>query len=91
MVVTYSNCTSKNQALQMVKEKIIAGILAKFQVKADITDNGNDQLKAKGRGFELIAHFDDAQMDISLKLSLLLRPLKSKIEHVLLKEIKKIA
>ena len=88
MEIAYSRCESKSQAFEVVK-KGTPVILEKFQLKADIADNGEDEIKATGRGFDLVARFGESKVDIALKLSLVLRPLKGKIEDALQKSVAK--
>ncbi len=90
MNIDYVQTSSKEQAFQTVKENITEEKMAKFQVKAKLTDNGTDLISASGKGFDLHLNFSDNSLKLELKLSLLLRPLKGQIEGALAKEIKKV-
>ena len=90
MGLAYKKCTSRAEAMKEVKEKTLKGILKAFQVKVDIIDNGVDEIKAKGKGFEIVLSFNESDLKISCKLSLFLRPFKGKIQGVLEKEILKV-
>ena len=89
MVITYKKCTSRAEALKNLKGTMLKEMLKTFQVKADITDNGVDEMKVKGKGFNVVVNFNESDLHVSCKLSLFLRPFKGKIEHILKKEILK--
>ena len=89
MIISYQKCQSCSEAFSAVKDKT-AGMLEKFQVKADIRDNGQDEIVASGKGFNLVANFRESELELNLKLSLLFRPLKGKIEQYLEKSIKRV-
>lgn len=89
MVIPYQKCQSPAQAMQAVKEST-PKTLEKFQVRADICDNGRDEICAKGKGFDLVATFGPSDVQVKLKLSLLLRPLQRKIEGYLQKSLERV-
>lgn len=89
--VNYTNAKDKEHAYQSVKEYITPATLEKWKVNADIKyDDSGRKINAKGKGFELIINFLDTQVQAELNLSLLLRPLKGKIEESLEKQIRKV-
>ena len=90
MKIDYVNVSTQEEALKKVKENITEEKLAKFQVSADITDNGVDKLEASGKGFDLYVVFYENYLEVELKLSLMLRPFKSKVESYLEKEVTKV-
>lgn len=91
IVVSYKNVDNKDAAYAAVKEYITPETLDKWKVKADVHyDDGGQKINAKGKGFELNINFLDTQAQAELNLSLLLRPLKGKIEEGLEKQLKKV-
>jgi hypothetical protein len=89
--VNYSNSADKAAAYQAVKTYITPETLEKWKVKADITyEDQGQMIKAKGAGFELNINFLDTHAEATLNLSLLLRPLKGKIEESLEKQLKRV-
>ncbi|MCY4643511.1 MAG: polyhydroxyalkanoic acid system family protein [Bacteriovoracales bacterium] len=89
IVVPYTKCASKEKAFEVVREGT-AKALAKFKVEAAITDNGQDEIYAKGKGIDLKARFEDDRVEISLKLSLVLKVFQSKIEETIQKSMEEI-
>lgn len=76
--IDYSNVTNKDEAYTAVKSAVTPEMLAKWQVKADISYN-DFNIVAKGKGFELNIDFLDEYCEVSLTLSFLLKPLRKKI------------
>ncbi len=88
---SYNKVEDKAAAYQAVKEFITPETLEKWKVKADVNyDDGNQEIHAKGKGFELNINFLDTEAQAELKLSMLLRPLKGKIEENLEKQLKRV-
>lgn len=87
--IPYSNTTNKEDAFSKAKEAITPEMLAKFQVKAEITYD-DYSVKAKGKGFELELAFNDEAVGVSLNLSLMLRAFKGKVLEGLEKQIKRV-
>ena len=78
--IEYKKAKSSLDALEKVKAFITPEYLEKFQM--DIKLDFNEAKKvatAKGTGFTLTMKFFESYCDVDLDLSLLLRPLKSKI------------
>lgn len=78
--INYKQVTTKDEAFQKVKAFITPEYLEKFQMKIDLSfDEVKKVAKATGNGFTLLINFFDTHCEVDLDLSLLLRPLKSKI------------
>lgn len=89
--VSYTNVDSKDAAYTAVKQYITPETLEKWKVKADVNyDDGNQKINAKGKGFELSINFLDTEAQAELNLSMLLRPLKGKIEEGLEKQLRRV-
>lgn len=89
--VAYNNADNKEAAYAAVKEYITPETLEKWKVKADVNyDDGGQKVHAKGKGFELNINFLDTEVQAELKLSLLLKPLKGKIEEGLEKQLRRV-
>ena len=89
--VSYTNVEDKSAAYAAVKEYITPETLEKWKVKADVNyDDGGQKINAKGKGFELNINFLDTEAQAELKLSLLLKPLKGKIEEGLEKQLRRV-
>lgn len=88
--VNYNKATSKGEAYELAKAQITPEYVEKFNVKADIAyDETSHSMKATGKGFTLDLQFEDDRCDVSLKLSLVLRPLKKKILATIEKKLEK--
>lgn len=88
---SYNKVGDKTAAYQAVKEFITPETLEKWKVKANVDYNdGKQEIHAKGKGFELNINFLDTEAQAELKLSMLLRPLKGKIEENLEKQLKRV-
>lgn len=78
--VNYNKATSKSEAYDLAKAQITPEYVDKFNVKADISyDESAHKMKATGKGFTLELHFEEDRCDVSIKLSLILKPLKKTI------------
>lgn len=78
--IPYSNVTNSEEAFNLAKEVVTPEYVAKYNVKADVTfDEGSKTIAAKGKGFELSIFFADSEAEVSITLSLLLRPVKKTI------------
>ncbi len=78
--VNYNKATSKQEAYDLAKAQITPDYVDKFNVKADISyDESGHSMKATGKGFTLELQFKEDKCDVSIKLSLILKPLKKKI------------
>ncbi len=87
--VNYDKLDNKNDAYEAVKGAITPELLARFQVKADITYE-DDKISAKGKGFELDLLFDENFCGAKITLSFLLKPLKGKILEGIEKQLKRV-
>ena len=87
--VNYSNAQDKGAAYAAVKEAVTPELLAKFQVKAEI-EYFADEIKAKGKGFDLSLKFTDKSCDAKLELSFLLKPLKGRVLEGIEKQLKRV-
>ena len=82
MNIPYSKLTNAEEAFAAVKKNLTPEIIAKFQVKADVTYDAAKMLfQATGAGFTLKIYFLDKEAKVDLDVSFLLRPLKGKILH----------
>jgi hypothetical protein len=88
--IPYVNVTDKKAAYTAAK-KLVPDALAKFGVKANVTENDSAcSLKAKGTGFEANITFVDNEAQVQLDLGFLLKPLKGKVLEALERQIKKV-
>ena len=76
--IPYKNVSNKDEAFNAVKGAVTPELLAKWQVKADIT-YGDYKINAKGKGFDLKVDFYDDYCEVGVDLAFLLKPLKGKI------------
>lgn len=78
--IDYKTQSGRDAAYAKVKSVITPEYTEKFQVKADVAyDDSKKIIKSTGKGFTLTLCFFDTYCEADLDLSLLLRPLKSKI------------
>ena len=85
MNIAYSKVSSPEEAFEKVRRIITPEYIAQFKVKAEVEERAEElTLIATGRGFTLKLMFLDEKTSIDLKLSFLLKGLKSRI----LKQIK---
>ncbi|PIK15516.1 polyhydroxyalkanoic acid system family protein [Halobacteriovorax sp. JY17] len=88
--VNYNKATSKTEAYELAKAQITPEYVDKFNVKAEIEYNeAAHSMKATGKGFTLDLQFEEDRCDVSLKLSLILKPLKKKILGTIEKKLEK--
>ena len=76
--IPYKNVSNKEEAFSAVKGAVTPELLAKWQVKADVT-YGDYTVNAKGKGFELRVDFHEDHCEVAVDLAFLLKPLKGKI------------
>lgn len=76
--IPYKNVSNKEEAFTAVKAAVTPELLAKWQVKAEIT-YGDYTVNAKGKGFELKVDFHEDCCEVAVDLAFLLKPLKGKI------------
>ena len=89
--VEYEKVGDVDEAWIAVKANITPELMARFKVKADITyKESSKEIVAKGKGFELSINLLDDKAIGKIKLSLLLRPLKSKIIQGIEKQLKRV-
>lgn len=78
--IDYKTVTGKDAAYAKVKSVITPEYTQKFQVKADVAyDDAKKIIKSTGKGFTLTLCFFDSHCEAELDLSIILKPLKSKI------------
>ena len=65
---------------------------SKFPMEIDFSfiSGASPQVIGKGKGFEVVLSFYDAEVAINLKLKFMLKPLKGKIIDTLTDEIKRV-
>lgn len=91
MEIEYVKTSSADEAYEKVKLQVNEEMLAKFKVKAKVEhDDSAKKIHAKGKGFGLELNFKADRVESDLSLSLLLKPLKGKINSELEKELKKV-
>ena len=84
----YKKSENLEEAFKNVKCYVTPENIKKFKVNADISyELDNKKMVATGRGFTLNLHFDDSKVDLELKLSFLLKPLRKTILKQMQKEI----
>ena len=89
--VNYNKTSTKAEAYEAVKNRINEDMIKKFKVTAKVThDDSVKNINAKGKGFELKLNFLDDKVVADLSLSLLLKPLRGKINSELEKELNKV-
>lgn len=89
MRVDYSKLGSKDEAYRAVKGAITPELISTFKVKATL-DYAEDKIIAKGKGFVLEMEFFESYCEIKTDLSLLLRPLKTKVLSSIEHQLKKV-
>lgn len=88
--INYQKTESASDAFIKVKTLITPQYIEKFQVKAKINyDEQNNIVMAKGSGFTLSLVFFEKNCTIDLELSFLLRAFKAKILEKIENEIRK--
>ncbi len=89
--LNYIKSASKDEAYDAVKSKVNEEMMKKFKVSAKVnTDDTAKKIVAKGKGFELNLNFLDSKVVADLNLSFLLKPLRSKINTELEKELNRV-
>jgi hypothetical protein len=89
--VNYEKVTSKSEAYTAVKGHITPELIEKFKVKAKVDyQESKSKIVAIGKGFELNISLLDDCAEATIKLSLLLRPLKGKILDGIEKQLKRV-
>tara|TARA_B100001971_G_C18268036_1_gene596530 strand:+ start:106173 stop:106451 length:279 start_codon:yes stop_codon:yes gene_type:complete len=91
MKISYEKVTNKEEAYTAAKSAITPDLIDRFKVKADINyDDANSVVSAKGKGFDLSIQFYETECEVKLDLSFMLKPLRSKIEEGIQKQVKRI-
>lgn len=85
--IEYKNLDNKADVYNKIKEEV-GPMLEKFQVKADL-DFKDDEIIAKGKGFDLCLKTLEDRCTIDMKLNFLLKPLRGQILNSLEKQLKK--
>lgn len=89
--LSYQKQDNAEGAYQAVKAGITPETIQKFGVSAQMDySDANKTVKAKGKGFELTMTFKEKEVECDLNLSFLLKPLRSKVEGILKKELLKV-
>ena len=80
MVISYNKFQNAEIAYQKISEIITEDYIANFKLNATVDyDDKAFQIKGSGKGFDLTLSFLEEGCEVNLNLSLLLRPLKSKM------------
>ena len=88
--IAYNKATSMTEAFDLAKEQITPEYVAKFKVKSEISyERDNGKMIATGKGFTLTLNFSESECEVSLKLSLLLKPLRGKILEAVERKLQK--
>ena len=88
--IPYKKAKTSSDAYSSIKAAITPAYIEKFKVAAKINyDEKKKTITAEGTGFTLEIFFTDIEVQLNLKLSLLLRPIKGKVIETLEREIKK--
>jgi hypothetical protein len=89
--VNYDKTNSKSEAFMAVKGHITPDLIEKFKIKAKVDyQESKNKIVATGKGFELNIELLDDYATATIKLSLLLRPLKGKILDGIEKQLKSV-
>ena len=87
----YNKVTNIDEAFESIKSFVTPENIARFKVKAEINyDQAGNKMIAQGKGFTMTVTFTDSRVDVDLKLSLVLRPLRKKILATIEKEFAKL-
>ena len=85
----YNKVSTFEEAFENVKTYVTPENIAKFKVKAKISYMPeNKAMQAKGTGFTLDVKFDDEKVDLFLKLSFILKPIRKKTLSIMEKEFR---
>jgi hypothetical protein len=88
--IAYKKSKNAAEAYANVKGAVTKEYIDKFKVSAKIKyDEKKKLIVAEGTGFTLEIGFSDKEVELNLKLSLILRPIKGKVLETLEREIKK--
>ncbi len=88
--VKYQQASGPEEAYNLAKAQITPEYVAKFNIPADISyqpDNG--VIEAVGRGFSLSLKFTEAEVQVSLNLTLLLRPVRGRVLEAIERKLRK--
>jgi hypothetical protein len=89
--VNYEKVSSKAEAYTAVKRHITPELIEKFKVTAKVDyQESKNKIVAVGKGFELNISLLDDCAEATIKLSLILRPLKGKILDGIEKQLKRV-
>ncbi len=78
--VKYTKTEGSDAAYNAAKGFLTPEMISNFKVKAAVDyQDSNKLINAKGKGFELNISFLDDAAEVTLKLSMLLRPVKGKV------------
>lgn len=88
--IEYQKTNNATEAKNKVLQSLTPDTFKKFGVKAKVEEISEHEIKVSGKGFDVIAEFNDSKADISVKLSFLLKPLKNKILSSIEREFAKI-
>ena len=88
MVISYNKFQNAEIAYQKISEIITEDYIANFKLNTTVEyDDKTFQIKGSGKGFDLTLKFLEEGCEVHLNLSLLLRPLKSKVLSKIEKEL----
>lgn len=87
----YKKSKDFEEAYANVKNYITPENIQKFKVKAQIDyDKKNKKMVATGKGFTLTVLFDDSKVDLELKLSFILKPIRKTVLRQMDKEFSRL-
>ncbi len=88
--VKYENMKNAEEAYKEALKEITPEYISKWNLNADVTcDEANKKMKAKGKGFELRLEFKEAECQVFLDLSFLLKPLKKTVLETIERKLTK--
>ena len=87
--VNYFNTSTKADAYKAACEQITPEYIAKWNMKADIAYNEPNSITAEGKGFTLTLNFTETAVEVTCKLSLMLKPFKGKVLDTVESKLKK--
>ena len=88
--IKYNKAKSMGEAFDLAKEQITPEYVAKFKVKSEISyDPEKGIMIATGKGFTLTLKFIESECEVTVKLSLLLKPLRGKILEAIERKLQK--
>ncbi len=88
--VNYADDLKREHAYKKVKAQITPANMEKYKVKADFSYYENQNISAKGKGFDMDMDFYDDHVKIRLNLSFLLSPLKGRILDSIQGQVKRL-